>query len=127
MQRPKVVAVDFDDTVARLSHKRDPYKPKEVIKQDPIWTMIYALRNLKTYFGRDIKIIVFSSRWWGDYNVVVEWLKRWGVPFDDVVLGALKADLYVNDLSRTPKAFVAQYTVIRNSLEDGLSLQEIAN
>jgi len=93
-----VVAVDFDGTVCNTDFSR-PYIPKEEIKDKPNKHVVEYLRKLSK---SGWIIIIFSSRWWGDYNVVRDWLKRHNVPYNDIILGRFKADLYIDDKTIRP-------------------------
>lgn len=94
---PKVVAVDFDETLGLYpkNHKQDGYVPKLInnVSNQRMIALIKSLRKKK------IKVIIYTSRWWGDYNSLCEWLKKHKIVVDDVVLGRLKADAYICDKS----------------------------
>lgn len=92
-RNPPVVSVDFDGTVC-LTKLKKKYTTKTTIIGQPNWDLIKMLCGMKR---EGWKIVINSSRWWGDYNSVKNWLDNAGVPYDDIVLGAFKADLYIND------------------------------
>ena len=98
-QTNKVVAVDFDGTLAELYCARNSYRPKTKIKEKPKKDVVDYCKFLHS---KGVKIIVHSSRWWGDYKSVKEWLDRHGVPYDDIILGKFKCDLFLDDLNVNP-------------------------
>lgn len=97
MTNPKVVAVDFDETLGlyQKNHKLKGYVPK-LVNNTPNKRMIALIKSLRK---RGVKVIIYTSRWWGDYNALIEWLKKNKIVVDDVVLGRLKADAYICDKS----------------------------
>ena len=95
----KTIAVDFDQTIAL-------YPPNEWCKDYKTKTCPSVYRAsvnkdlidfLKTRKKLGDRIIVYTSRWWGDYNVICKWLKTNKVPFHDVICGKFKADLFIDD------------------------------
>ena len=95
----KVIAVDFDQTIALYPPEewQKDYKTKtcpSVYKAEVNQELIRFLEARKEMGDR---IIVYTSRWWGDYNVVCEWLNTNKVPFHDVICGKFKADLFIDD------------------------------
>lgn len=94
---PKVIAVDFDETLGFYNPKikENGYVVKKV-NNVPNPSMVKAIQNWRK-LGH--KVIIYTSRWWGDYNALAEWLKKHHLEVDDIVLGRLKADVYVCDKS----------------------------
>jgi hypothetical protein len=99
-QNPKVIAVDFDETIG-LYRKSDNGKGYEVKKVDLLPNPEMA-QMIRQWRRQGHKVIVYSSRWWGDYNALVAWFKRHKIKVDDIVLGRLKADVYICDKSVNP-------------------------
>jgi uncharacterized HAD superfamily protein len=94
-KNPPVVGVDFDGTVCIVDMSK-PYVPKTEIIGEPNIKLIKMLEGMRKEGWR---IIIDSSRWWGDFNWVKDWLDKNNVPYDDIHLGRLKADLYIDDMS----------------------------
>ena len=99
MKKPKVIAVDFDGTLCEHHHDQITYVPKTEIQRKPKHDVLKFLQRLDR---KKFKIIVYSSRWWGDYNWVKQWLDRNKVPYDDIILGRFKADIYIDDFTVNP-------------------------
>ena len=95
---PKVVAYDFDKTVT-LGFKPGIYIPKQKIKDKPNREVVDFLKKCRK---EGFKVICHTSRWYGDYNSIKEWLDKHNVPYDDIILGNFKADVYLNDLAVNP-------------------------
>ena len=93
----QVVGLDFDETLGLFSPKNneDGYEPKRV-NNVPNPRIVKLVKEMRS---RGILVIVYSSRWWGDYNAVKAWLKKYKIIVDGIVLGRLKADLYICDKS----------------------------
>lgn len=99
-KNPEVVAVDFDETIGFFKPKKGSndvggYITKEVTNH-PNPRIVKFIAELR---AKGIKVIVYSSRWWGDFNAVNEWLLKHSIFVDGVVLGRLKADAYICDKS----------------------------
>jgi len=95
----KVVAVDFDGTLATMFDTRLAYRPKTKIKQKPKSDVVEYCKFLH---NNGVKIIIHSSRWWGDFRAVKEWLHKYKIHYDDIVLGKFKCDLFLDDLNVNP-------------------------
>lgn len=102
MKNKIVVAVDFDGTLADMYDETKTYIPKTTITQKPNKPVVDFLRHLDR---KKFKIIIYSSRWWGDYNWVKRWIKKHRIPCDDIILGKFKADVYIDDVSVNPEFF----------------------
>lgn len=96
-KKPCVIAVDFDETLALYNPKTklNTYIVKK-IDSIPNPRMVRYIKNLRE-LGH--KVVIWSSRWWGDYNAIVTWLKKYKIEVDDIVLGRFKADAYICDKS----------------------------
>lgn len=92
-KNPPVVSVDFDGTIC-FTDISSRYIPKTEIKGEPNIKLIKMLEGMRK---EGWKIMIDSSRWWGDYNWVKDWLIKNKAPFDEIRLGGVVADLYIND------------------------------
>lgn len=97
--RPKVVAVDFDGTMCHIFPKGQRYIPKKKVKEAPNAHIVEVCRGLQK---EGVKIIIYSSRWWGDYAWMKEWLDKNQIPYDGIVLGKFKADAFLDDTTVNP-------------------------
>ena len=93
---PSVVAIDFDETIGLFNPKEKKtkgYRVKEVtnVPNPRMVELISKLRSL------GIRVVIYTSRWWGDYNSLIEWLEKYNIVVDDVLCGRFKADIYICD------------------------------
>jgi hypothetical protein len=91
--------VDFDGTLCQMYRESTPYIPKSEIRNAPNWHVVEVCRRYRSYGCR---IVVYSSRWWGDYHWIKQWLDKHNVPYDDIVLGKFKADAFLDDTTANP-------------------------
>lgn len=111
----KVIAVDLDNTIFGFK-PNSVYKTKQKMVNCgyPVKKNIKVLKELKKKYK--CKLVIYSSRWWGDYNEVKTWLDKIKFPYDDIVLGRFKADVYFCD--RAVNAKVYRMKEIEEKLED---------
>jgi capsule biosynthesis phosphatase len=65
--------------------------------------LLYTSRNMKTYEGNVGKINRFTA------PVLLEWLERWNVPFDEIMFGKpwpRKHGFYIDDRAIRPDEFL---------------------
>lgn len=103
------VVFDIDDTISR--HKNRDYPNAE-----PILEVITQMRKLRET-NKDAVIILHTARGMnscgGDVRkaeeknrkTLEEWLKKWDVPYDEIIFGKPIADVYVDDKSIRPDVF----------------------
>lgn len=82
-------AVDFDSTISKgtWSIETPNAVPGPPMNIDKLQELVDA--------GK--KIIIHTSRPWGDYELIESWLNHYEVPFDKIVCGKLLAHRYVDD------------------------------
>ncbi|HRY29410.1 MAG TPA: hypothetical protein P5079_05155 [Elusimicrobiota bacterium] len=97
--RPPVIGVDFDGTLCQIFKSNVPYIPKSVIRGKPNKNVVEACRR---YRRSGCRIVVYTSRWWGDYHWLKQWLDKYDVPYDDIVPGKFKADAFIDDTTVNP-------------------------
>lgn len=56
-----------------------------------------AVRGVTALKGLGHTITIHSSRFEEDYDVTTNWLNDHGIPFDNLVLGKPRGDLYIDD------------------------------
>jgi hypothetical protein len=61
--------IDLDNTLA------EPIWPEEGIG-DPIWENV---EKMKKVHAAGFKIMIHTSRYWGDYEMIKGWLTQWGL------------------------------------------------
>ena len=61
------------------------------LKEDGHYIIILTARNMKTYENNIGKVIANQSK------VVIDWLNKWEVPYDELHFGKPVADIYVDD------------------------------
>jgi len=86
-----VYAVDIDGTICLESEHWWEYD-----KALPIASAIEKVNNL---FLDGHTIILFSARFHCDEKVTMDWLKEQGVRYHMLVLGKVKADVYIDNAS----------------------------
>jgi hypothetical protein len=99
--RPKVIAFDFDQTIAMYSKKywNTKYVVKVPIRAKPNWEVVRLMNSLSK---EGHKVVVYTSRWWGDYNTIETWLLKHDIAYHDIICGRFKADVYICDKSINP-------------------------
>ena len=99
-KRPLVLGLDFDETLSlfktRSKSKIGRYIPKDKIDSVPNFRVVSFIKKLRRL---GVKIIIYSSRWHGDYNTVKDWLRLHKIVVDGIVLGRMKCDAYLCDKS----------------------------
>jgi len=61
------------------------------IDEDGHYIIIYTARNMETYQGNMGKITAYQV------PIIIEWLRTWKIPFDEVIVGKPLADFYIDD------------------------------
>jgi hypothetical protein len=84
-------AIDLDKTLAQSNWSPD--NPTFEIGE-PMWENIRKAREVE---AAGYKIIVHTSRPWGDYENIEGWLNHYNVPYRRIVCGKLLAIRYVDD------------------------------
>ena len=55
--------------------------------------------RVRTLFEQGHTIILYTARWEQDRELTEKQMNDWGVPFKELVMGKLKYDLLIDDLS----------------------------
>ena len=87
-----IIACDLDGT---LCESMDDWK--DYYKAPPIQENIEKLRKLKTEGNW---IIIYTGRPWHDEIITEKWLYEHNVPYDSLIMGKLRADLYIDNDSK---------------------------
>jgi capsule biosynthesis phosphatase len=95
------IAIDLDKTICIQKEPNQSYL--DVL---PIPNSIETLRDLK---NRGYTLIIHTARGMGTYNndvesvktnrlpEIIEWLKKWNVPFDEIIVGKPNVDFFIDD------------------------------
>lgn len=99
--KPKTIAFDFDQTIAiyTSTYWKTKYVVKVPVRATPNHKVVELIRQLKEQGNT---VVVYTSRWWGDYHTITKWMTKHKIPFDDLVCGRFKADCYICDKSLNP-------------------------
>ena len=87
----RTAIVDLDGTLAEALW--EPGQTKSFIG-DPIDHGINQVNNLRV---EGYRIVIFTSRSWQDYNMIISWLTEHEVPFDQVICGKPLGSVYIDD------------------------------
>ena len=101
MKRSKVIAFDFDQTIAMYSKTewKKKYNPKSKIKATPNKNVVKLMWSL---YKNDYTVIIYTSQWWGSYHTIKDWLDKHAIPYHDLICGRFLADCYICDKSINP-------------------------
>jgi len=92
MRQRWIISVDMDGV---LCEKGPP--EKDPIKK-PIQENIDKVNKL---YANNCVIIIYTGRIWSRYDATKQWLKDKGVQHDELVMGKLVANCYVDDKNMT--------------------------
>lgn len=82
------IVVDLDGVIAK---EKEGWDYTNCI---PLPEAVDSMITLKNW-GHTI--IIHSSRFPEDYDVTISWLHRYKIPFDNLILGKPRGDLYIDD------------------------------
>jgi hydroxymethylpyrimidine pyrophosphatase-like HAD family hydrolase len=103
----KTIAVDLDGTLALDGGKKwwdfKNLKPNKI--------MVNAVNKLA---NDGHLIIIYTSREYSYYDTTKAWLDKHGVIYDDIAMGKLRADFYVDDKAIHPNLI----NILLDYLED---------
>lgn len=121
----KCLVIDVDDTICWAA---DPNKPYDYKNANPI---LKAIDHIRQYHYQGWYIIFHTARYFrefnGDivkiyqkgYNELKDWLDKYDVPYDLIVLGKPSATFYLDD-----KAFRIDYAQDWDKLDNYLITKE---
>jgi len=87
----KVIAVDFDGTITNggeWNEESNPMEPNHAMKQH----LIKEFDGTKGAF-----IVVYTARPHIHHEFLRRWLTKYGIPFNAIVCGKVRADVYIDD------------------------------
>lgn len=92
---------DLDNTICELKKDDEQYEdvlPKEgaveyltQLKKDNHYIIIHTARNMATHNNNIAKIIANQA------PIVIDWLKKHNIPYDELLFGKPLADYYIDD------------------------------
>ena len=88
------IVIDLDGTICR--EMRQFSRPLA----EPIPGAVETVNEL---YDRGDTIIIYSARTWAEYEVTVDWLRRHGVKYHQLMLGKPEGDLWIDDRSVNPR------------------------
>lgn len=104
---------DIDGTICKIKGKGERYE--DLVPYPEI------VEKMRYYKEQGAKIILYTSRNMNSYNgnlglinvhtapVLLEWLKKWGIPYDEIVYGKVwpgHKGFYVDDRTIRPDEFL---------------------
>ena len=110
---------DIDGTICPIKKKDERY--------EDLIPYTYMVNKIREYKNQGAKIILYTSRNMNSFNgniglinkytgpILVEWLKKWDIPYDEIVYGKLwpgHNGYYIDDRTIRPKEF------LNNSLDE---------
>jgi hydroxymethylpyrimidine pyrophosphatase-like HAD family hydrolase len=60
----------------------------------------HAIQKIDYLYSQGHKIVIHTARPYSDWKVTVQWLKENGVRYHCLVMGKLRADLYIDNDSK---------------------------
>lgn len=85
----RIIAVDLDGTLTLEGVNWEDYL---MARPD-----VAAINKINLLYDEGDKIIIHTARPYGDWKVTVKWLKNHYVKYHCLVMGKLRADLYVDN------------------------------
>lgn len=95
--------MDLDGTICSLRQSTQSYdevKPipgaiaaLKKLKEEGHEIIIYTARNMKTYQGNTGKAVANIG------GMTIDWLRKYQVPYDEIIFGKPQGDLYIDDLA----------------------------
>jgi capsule biosynthesis phosphatase len=95
------ICIDLDGVIAEIKKENETYadvKPVKSavekikkLKENGHYIIIYTARHMKTCDGNVYKAISKIGL------ITLEWLKKYDIPYDEIVFGKPWADIYIDD------------------------------
>ena len=91
--RPRwTVSIDLDGVLAQN------VPPENYPIAKPIQENIDKVNKL---YDKGWRVVIYTGRGWYKYDITVEWLRKRGVKYHELVMGKLVAHYYIDDLNST--------------------------
>lgn len=62
-----------------------------------------AIEAINSLYEAGHVIIIYSARTWAEYEMTVDWLKRYGIKFHQLFMGKPVGDVWIDDRAITCK------------------------
>lgn len=62
-----------------------------------------AVETINELYDAGNTIIIYSARTWVEYEMTVDWLKRYGVKYHQLIMGKPIGDVWIDDRAITAK------------------------
>lgn len=92
---------DLDGTIAKNKVQGQDYSEVEpmsdvvetmkALKSVGHYLIIYTARNMNTFNNNIGRITAVQA------PIILEWLKKWGIPYDELIFGKPNADIFIDD------------------------------
>ncbi len=92
MRAKWTVSVDLDGVLAELTSP-DKYSSAKPIREN--------INKVNTLYEKGVRVVIYTSRGWYNYDATKAWLDRQGVKYTELVMGKLWANYYIDDLNAT--------------------------
>lgn len=99
------IVIDLDGTICQLRKPNGCYSevlplPDAIaslksLKKQGHEIIIYTARNMKTYNGNTGKVMANIG------SLTMDWLKKYDIPYDEILFGKPYGDIYIDDLAVT--------------------------
>lgn len=96
MSRPITVVFDIDGVLADGTSE-EVYSDEAGWNYSKCTPMHQGIKLLKHLKEKGSRIVLHTARWEKDKDVTYFWLKRHGIPFDELIMGKPGAELYIDD------------------------------
>ena len=80
------------ESYSEVNPKKDVIEKMKSLKDDGHYLIIHTGRHMKTCNGDVTKVIEKIGK------ITKDWLKKWDVPYDELIFGKPYADMYIDDL-----------------------------
>lgn len=82
------IVIDMDGTICseERTYSRCLAKPKENAKE-----------TINSLYEQGHTIIIYSARTWVEYEMTVDWLRRYGIKYHQLIMGKPIGDVWIDD------------------------------
>ena len=96
------IIIDLDGTICR--EMRQFSRPLAEPLPGAVETVVMLCGAVNELYDRGNTIIIYSARTWAEYEVTVDWLRRHGVKYHQLMMGKPVGDVWIDDRSINPQA-----------------------
>jgi len=89
------IAVDIDGILANETEGWGEEKYRSRTPND------YNITCLQLLHGEGHEIALFTARYEEDRQVTIEWLKKYGIPYDELIMGKPHYDILIDDRAQS--------------------------